>query len=71
MVELYTGGMASGFEQAAREIEAEVRRVLEFVEARIVPQARRDGEKVLRRVAEELNHWADRLRERESGAGKK
>ena len=51
----------SAFEQAAREVEGEVKRVLEFIEARVVPKARRDGEKVLRRLAEELNHWADHL----------
>ena len=49
------------FGQAAREVEAEVKRVLEFVEARVVPRARRDGERVLRRISEELNRWADHL----------
>lgn len=52
---------SEAFEHAAREVEAEVKRVLEFVEARVVPKARRDGEKVLRRVAEELSRWADNL----------
>ncbi|HYM09715.1 MAG TPA: hypothetical protein VEU62_03240 [Bryobacterales bacterium] len=49
------------FEQAAREAEAEVKRALEFIEARVVPKARRDGEKILRRISEELDHWADHL----------
>ena len=53
------------FEQAAREVEAEVKRVLEFVETRVVPKARRDGEKVLRRVSEELSRWADHLHDEE------
>lgn len=53
----------SSFEQAARDAEAEVKRVLEFVEERVVPRARRDGEKVLRRIAEELNRWADHLQD--------
>ena len=48
-------------EQAAREVEAEVKRVLEFVEERVVPRARQDGEKVLRRISEELNRWAYHL----------
>lgn len=52
---------SGNWKQTAQEIEAEVRRVLEFVEERIVPRARRDGEKVLRRIAEELNRWADHL----------
>ena len=47
--------------QAAREVEAEVKRVLDFVEEKVVPRARRDGEKVLRRISEELNRWADQL----------
>ncbi len=61
---LYTTSMEQkpgAFEQAAREVEAEVKHVLEFVETRVVPKARRDGEKVLRRISEELNRWADHL----------
>jgi hypothetical protein len=54
-------GGSGTFQQAAREVEAEVKRVLDFVEERVVPRARRDGEKVLRRIAEELHHWADHL----------
>ena len=57
---------SGAFEQAAREVEAEVKRVLEFVEERVVPRARRDGEKVLRRIAEELSRWADHLHDRPS-----
>lgn len=51
----------ASFEKAARNAEAEVKRVLDYVEERVVPRARRDGEKVLRRIAEELNQWAERL----------
>jgi hypothetical protein len=42
-------------------VEAEVKRAIEYIEGNIVPRARRDGEKVLRRLSEELNRWADRL----------
>ena len=63
--------MGDKFEQAAREIEAEVRRVLDFVEEKVVPRARRDGEKVLRRISEELNRWADHLQDSASGEEKK
>lgn len=65
--QMYTTGMEEkprgpgAFEQAAREVEAEVKRVLEVIEARVVPKARRDGEKVLRRISEELDRWADHL----------
>ena len=47
--------------QAARGVEAEVKRVVEFVEEQVVPRARQDTEKVLRRVADEMSRWADRL----------
>ena len=58
---------AGAFEQAAREIEAEVKRILELIETRMVPRARRNGEKVLRRVAEELKRLADHLQEPPAG----
>jgi hypothetical protein len=53
--------VSEAFEQAAREVEAEVKRAIEYIESNIVPRARRDGEKVLRQLSEELNRWADRL----------
>jgi hypothetical protein len=56
---------SEAFEQAAREVEAEVKRAVEYIQANFVPKARRDGEKVLRRLSEELNRWADRLHEQE------
>ena len=52
-------------EQAAREVEAEVKRAVEYIETNVVPKARRDGEKVLRRISEELSRWADHLRDEE------
>jgi hypothetical protein len=53
--------VSEAFEQAAREMETQVNRAVEYIEANIVPKARRDGEKVLRRLSEELSRWADRL----------
>ena len=53
--------VSEAIEQAAREVEGEVKRAVEYIETNIVPKARRDGEKVLRRLSEELNRWADRL----------
>jgi hypothetical protein len=53
------------FEQAAREVEAEVKRAVEYIETNFVPKARRDGEKVLRRLSEELSRWADHLHDEE------
>lgn len=57
--------VSEAFGQAAREIEAEVKRAIEYIEANLVPKARRDSEKMLRRLSEELNHWADRLHDQE------
>jgi len=42
-------------------VEAAAKRAVEYIETNIVPKARRDGEKVLRRLSEELSRWADRL----------
>jgi hypothetical protein len=42
--------VSEAFEQAAREVEVEVKRALDYIETNIVPKARRDGEKVLRRL---------------------
>ena len=56
---------SEALEQAARQVEAEVKRAVEYIESNIVPKARRDGEKVLRRLSEELSRWADRLYDEE------
>jgi hypothetical protein len=56
---------SEAFEQAAREVEAEVKRAIEYIETNVIPTARRDGEKILRRISEELSRWADRLRDEE------
>jgi F0F1-type ATP synthase membrane subunit b/b' len=47
--------------QAARELESEAKRLVDMVENRVVPRARRDSEKALRRAARELDRLADRL----------
>jgi hypothetical protein len=39
--------VSGAFEQATRELEADVRRAVEYIETNIVPKARRNGEKVL------------------------
>jgi len=56
---------SEAFEQAAREVEAEVKRAIEYIETNVIPPARRDGEKILRRISEELSRWADRLHDEE------
>ena len=57
--------VSEAIERAAREVEGEVKRAVDYIEANIVPKARRDGEKVLRRLSEELSRWADRLHDEE------
>ena len=57
--------VSEAIERAAREVEGEVKRAVDYIEANIVPKARRDGEKVLRRLSEELGRWADRLHDEE------
>jgi len=47
-------------------VEAAAKRAVEYIETNIVPKARRDGEKVLRRLSEELSRWADRLHDDEA-----
>ena len=51
--------------QAAREVEDEVKRAIDYIDSTIVPRARRDGGNVLRRLSEELNRWADHLHDKE------
>ena len=53
--------VSEALEQTARQVEAEVKRAVEYIETNIVPKAQRDGEKVLRWLSEELSRWADRL----------
>jgi hypothetical protein len=42
--------VSEALEEAARELEGGVKRAVEYIETNIVPKARRDGEKVLRRL---------------------
>ena len=57
--------VSEAFGHAAREVEGEVKRAIDYIESNIVPRARRDGESVLRRISEELNRWADHLQDKE------
>jgi len=57
--------VSEAFGHAAREVEGEVKRAIDYIDTNIVPKARRDGENVLRRISEELNRWADHLQDKE------
>ncbi len=50
-----------GFEKAGRFLDEELQRLIDFVNDRVVPATRQDGEKILRSAAEKLQKAADRL----------
>ncbi|HET9784334.1 MAG TPA: hypothetical protein VFP94_05160 [Terriglobales bacterium] len=52
---------ASRFEEAARRIEAEVKRLVNNLNDEVVPALRRDGGKALRVVADKMAQLADNL----------
>ena len=49
------------FEEAGKALDRELRRLLEFVNSKVVPAARQDAEAMLRRAADQLHEMADRL----------
>lgn len=48
-------------ERVGVQAEAEVRRVIAFVNDEVVPEVRRDGTRAMRGLAAELRRLADRL----------
>lgn len=54
-------GTSSSFEEAARRVEAEVRRLVATFNDEVVPSIRQDGGKALRLAAEKLAKLADAL----------
>lgn len=62
------------FEDVGRTLDKELKRLLDFVNNRVVPAARDDTEEMLRRAADALHELADRLggrRQRGGGRGPK
>ncbi|HEY7855665.1 MAG TPA: hypothetical protein VIC32_04420 [Terriglobales bacterium] len=51
----------SSFDEAARKVEAEVKRLIKVVNDEVVPSLRQDGGKALRTVAQKLSQLADSL----------
>jgi hypothetical protein len=49
------------YEDAARKVESEVKRLIKVMNDEVVPAVRKDSGKVLRRVAEQLHKLADSL----------
>lgn len=60
---------SSSFEEAARRVEAEVKRWIASFNDQVVPALRQDGGKALRVAAEKLHRLADTLdRSRDSSS---
>ncbi len=55
-------------EEAGLQVEAEVRRVIAYLNDEIVPEIRRDGSNALRYAAGELTKLAQRMEERPAAA---
>jgi len=52
---------SNDFEEAARRVEAEVRRWIANFNDEVVPSLRKDGGKALRAAAQKMAQWADAL----------
>lgn len=52
---------SSSFEEAARRVEAEVKRWIQTMNDQVVPSIRKDGGKALRAAAEKLAKLAESL----------
>ena len=55
-------------EETAVKAEAEVRRVIAYLNDEVVPEVRRDGSRALRAAAAELTKLAERMEGRQRGA---
>ena len=55
-------------EETAAKAEAEVRRVVAYLNDEVVPEVRRDGSRALRAAAGELLKLAERMEGRQRGA---
>lgn len=61
-------GWERAIEDTAAKAEAEVRRVIAYLNEEVVPEVRRDSSRALRAAAEELSKLADRMDRRRSDA---
>ena len=68
------GQMKAGWEQAledtAAKAEAEVRRVIKYLNDEVVPEVRRDSSRALRAAADELTKLAERMDGRRGGTAR-
>ncbi len=59
---------AGAFEDIGRSLDRELQRLVDFVNNRVVPAARQDSERMLRRTASVLEQLADKLKAQEGQA---
>lgn len=59
--------MDTKLEDLGRALDQEIKRLITFVDERIVPAARQDAHKLLRRAARELERLAEKLEKDKSG----
>ena len=57
-------------EDIGRALDQELKRLVTFVDERIVPAARQDAHKLLRRAARELERLAEKLEQDQPGKAK-
>ena len=68
MVERAKAGWEQALEDSAVKAEAEVRRVITYLNDEVVPEVRRDGSRALRSAAAELLKLAERMEGRRGTA---
>lgn len=67
MAEPTKAGWEQAIEDTAVKAEAEVRRVIRYLNDEVVPEVRRDSSRALRAAAGELTRLAERMDGRRSG----
>ena len=67
MAEPTKAGWERAIEDTAVKAEAEVRRVIRYLNDEVVPEVRRDSSRALRAAADELNKLAERMDGRRGG----
>ena len=61
MTEPTKTGWERAIEDTALKAEAEVRRVIQYLNDEVVPEVRRDGSRALRAMADEMTRLAERI----------
>ena len=70
MAEQGKAGWERAVEDTAARAEAEVRRLITYLNDEVVPEVRRDGSRALRSAGEELLRLAEHMEGRRRGSGR-